>query len=200
MVLRINELEQPILTSNQQQIQTPSFMKRDYERTPFEDAFDKQKGDKVKNVAIGAAAVAALAVLADVVFAHGKHVKKLFGKGEKSVAEGKPEVKPEVKPDVKPDSVSAKKERTEEADKIYKEIDNKLHSKTETNAETIGRNLAPKEKTDAWSREDMQKYYEELEVSSKEAYEKVTVKATPNGLEHWQYGRKISEKIGRAHV
>ncbi len=68
MVLRINELEQPILTSNQQQIQTPSFMKRDYERTPFEDAFDKQKGDKVKNVAIGAAAVAALAVLADVVF------------------------------------------------------------------------------------------------------------------------------------
>ncbi len=38
-----------------------------------------------------------------------KHVKKLFGKGEKSVAEGKPEVKPEVKPDVKPDSVSAKR-------------------------------------------------------------------------------------------
>ncbi len=41
----------------------------------------------------------------------------------------------------------------------------------------------------------MQKYYEELEVSSKEAYEKVTVKATPNGLEHWQYGRKISETV-----
>ncbi len=55
--------------------------------------------------------------------------------------------------------------------------------------------MAPEEKANAWSREDMQKYYEELEVSSKAAYEKVTVKTTPNGVEHWQYGRKISETV-----
>lgn len=55
--------------------------------------------------------------------------------------------------------------------------------------------MPPEEKANAWSREDMEKYYEELEVSSKAAYEKVTVKTTPNGVEHWQYGRKISETV-----
>lgn len=87
MSLRINEVEQPIITYNQQTIQTPTFTKGDYERTPSQDGFDKQKDNKVKKlVAIGTVTAIGLTALADLVFAHGKHIKKLFGKGKKSVA------------------------------------------------------------------------------------------------------------------
>lgn len=139
------------------------------ERIPVQDSFEKENNTG-KKVAIGAVAAVGLATAADFIFAKGKHVKKLLGMAEKEAKNAKPEGTPEI-------PQSATKERTKEADKIYKEIDAKLHKKTETNAETVERNLAPKEKPGSWTKEDIQNYYKELEVeeaekAAKEAAEK----------------------------
>ena len=61
-----------------------------------------------------------------------------------------------------------KMEMTEEAKKIYDDVASKLHKKTKVTSETIDKNLAPKEKTGSWSKDDMKDYYTKLEKKSAE--------------------------------
>lgn len=62
----------------------------------------------------------------------------------------------------------AKTKMTEDAKKIYDEIASKLNKKTEITAETIEKNLAPKQKEGAWNSKDMKEYYTQLEKKSTE--------------------------------
>lgn len=56
-----------------------------------------------------------------------------------------------------------KMEMTEEAKKIYDNIDKALHKPTSTTAQTIEENLAPKVKKGSWDSKEMKKYYTLLE-------------------------------------
>lgn len=71
------------------------------ERVPAQDSFDNKITPQ--KVAIASIAAIGLAAAADAIFNHGKTLKKIFGKAEKTVAETKPDVKPEVKPEPKPE-------------------------------------------------------------------------------------------------
>lgn len=59
-----------------------------------------------------------------------------------------------------------KMEMTEDAKKAYDDVSLKINKKSNINSETIDNNLAPKEKTGAWSKEDRQEYYQKLEQES----------------------------------
>lgn len=110
MSLKINDVVQTPVVQETKTHQSPSFRKNDYEKSPAQDSFVKKNDDTVKKTAIGIVAALGLAALADGIFAHGKHVKKLFGIAEKDAKNAKPEVKPEPKPDSKPDAKPEGKE------------------------------------------------------------------------------------------
>lgn len=117
------------------------------DKTPQDDTVELSTGmSTAKKVGIGALVTAGVLTILGVLGYKGhlgKNIQKFLGGNKKK----------EMK-------------ITEEAKKVYDEISSKLNKKTNINAETIEQNLAPKEKTGAWSKKDMQEYYKNLEQSS----------------------------------
>ncbi len=188
MGLKINEAETPVVNQQSKISQQPSFRKNDFEKTPNSDNFEKKQDNTLKKAAIGTASAVALAALADDVFAHGKHIKKLFGIAEKDVKKAGEEAKP--KPEIKPAEQPKSEPKADTSNPDYEnwlkeqeEVKKAIEDSNQHNEQWLAEQQTAKEKEySAWWNKEL-KAKEQSQIITKE---------TEEGIESWQNGRKIS--------
>lgn len=90
MIKNINAVAAPTNDNIEKANVTPNFKANEnnsLERNPQNDTLEKRKHVGTK-IAAGVVGLAGLAAVADLIFAHGKHLKGIFGKAEKVAQEG----------------------------------------------------------------------------------------------------------------
>lgn len=115
------------------------------DKTPQNDTFQLST---TKKVGIGAAILAT--IIGGFFLLRGKKLPKNVANTVKEVAQ-------ETKP---------KMQMTEEAKKVYENVDKDLHKINTTTAQTIEKNLASKAKQGSWDSKDMKEFYTQLEKES----------------------------------